>query len=411
MHSAADAPLGPRFRWLWVSSGLSNLADGVFKVALPLVAIQYTQSPTVIAGLAFAVSLPWLLFALPAGAFADRWDRRVAMLGANGVRTLLLAALAIAVWLDVGAVWALFVVAFGVGAAETVYDTCAQSFLPKVVAREQLSTANGRLYAAELIANQFIGPPLGGVLVVLGVGAAFVTPAALWLLAIGALLFIHGSFRIERAVRTTLRADIAEGLRFLWGNPVLRTLAVMTGVSNLTINGSFAVLVLYLVGPGSAGGLTDPAFGLLLTAGAVGGLLGSVIADRIERRLGRSRSLVLTIVAGAAMAGVPALTANPLVIGGVSFVGCLTIVLWNVITVSLRQRISPDRLLGRVNSCYRLVAWGSMPLGAVLAGVLANLFGLRAVFAVMGVATLALLALMPLLTDDAIDAAERAGDG
>jgi MFS family permease len=136
-----------------------------------------------------------------------------------------------------------------------------------------------------------------------------------------------------------------------------------------------------------------------------------VIADRIERRLGRSRSLVLTIVAGAAMAGVPALTANPFVIGAVSFVGGLTIVLWNVITVSLRQRISPDRLLGRVNSGYRLVAWGSLPLGAVLAGVLANLFGLRAVFGVMGAATLALLALMPFLTDAAIDAAERAADG
>lgn len=410
MRSAADAPLGPRYRRLWLSSGLSNLADGVLKVALPLVAVHYTRSPTLIAGLAFALTLPWLLFALPAGAFADRWDRRVAMLGANGVRVGLIAALALAVWLDVGALWALFVVAFGVGAAETVYDTSAQSFLPKIVAREQLSTANGRLYAAELTANQFIGPPLGGVLVVLGAGVSFLTPAALWLLAIGALLLIRGSFRIERTERTTLRADIAEGLRFLWANRVLRTLAVMTGVSNLAINATFAVLVLYLVGPTSAGGLTDPGYGLLLTATAVGGLLGSVIADRVERRLGRSRSLALTVVGGAAMAGVPALTSNPLVIGAVFFIGGLTIVLWNVITVSLRQRISPDRLLGRVNSGYRLVAWGSMPLGAVLAGVLANLLGLRAVFAVMGVGTLALLALMPVLTDAAIDAAERAGD-
>ena len=410
MRSAADAPLGPRYRRLWVSSGLSNLADGVLKVALPLVAVRYTQSPTLIAGLAFALSLPWLLFALPAGAFADRWDRRAAMLGANWARAVLMAALAVAVWLDAGALWALFVVAFGVGAAETVYDTSAQSFLPKIVAREQLSRANGRLYAAELTANQFIGPPLGGVLVVLGAGIAFLTPAALWLLAIGALLLIRGSFRIERTQRTTLRADIAEGLRFLWANRVLRTLAVMTGVSNLAINATFAVLVLYLVGPDSPGGLTDPGYGLLLTATAVGGLLGSVTAERIERWLGRSRSLALTVIGGAAMAGVPALTANPFVIGGVFFVGGLAIVLWNVITVSLRQRISPDRLLGRVNSGYRLVAWGSMPLGAVLAGVLGSLVGLRAVFAVMGVVTLGLLALMPVLTDAAIDAAERAAD-
>ncbi len=406
--SAQRTGLGRRYWWLWTSSGLSNLADGIVKVAMPLIAVRYTQSPTLIAGLAFALTLPWLLFALPAGAFADRWDRRKAMLGANGARAALLAALGIVLVADLGSIWALFVIAFCVGVAETLYDTCAQSFLPAVVDRDQLSRANGRLYAVELTANQFTGPPIGGVLVVVGAAAAFLTPVALWILAIGALLLVRGSFRVERANRTTLRADIVEGVRFLRRHTVLRTLAAMTGVSNLAMNAAGAVLVLYLVGPESAAGLTDPQYGLLMTATAVGGLLGSVVADRVERRIGRRRSLVTTVVGSAVMVGLPALTANPWAIGAAFFVGGLSIVLWNVIVVSLRQRIAPARLLGRVNSAYRLVAWGTMPLGAVLGGVLANLFGLRALFAVMGLLTLTLLALLPLLSDRALDEAEKA---
>ena len=401
-------PLGGSFGRLWTSSGLSNLADGIFKITLPLVAIRYTQSPTVIAGLAFALTLPWLLFALPAGAISDRLDRRRAMLGANLVRSALLVALVAAVVLGFGSIVALYVAAFCIGVAETIYDTSAQSILPKIVGREQLSRANGRLYAAELTANEFVGPPIGGLLVAASAVAALITPAALWIAAVGVLLLVRGRFRIPVQTRTTLRADIVEGLRFLWRVPVLRTLAVLTGVFNFASNAMFAVFVLYAAGPSSAMGLTDPAYGLLLTSAAGGSLLGSFIAERIERRLGRSRSLVLTVVGTALIVGTPALTNNPFVVAVAFFVGGVTIVVWNVVTVSLRQRITPDRLLGRVNSCYRLVAWGTMPLGAAVGGILAQLVGLRAVFAIMATLSLAMVIVMRQLTDGAIDAAERA---
>ncbi len=400
-------PLGRQFWQLWTSAGLSNLADGVLKIALPLVAIRYTQSPTAIAGLAFALSLPWLLFALPAGALADRVDRRRAMLGANLVRSTLLGTLVVAVALDAGSIGLLYVAAFCIGAAETIYDTSAQSILPKIVGREQLSRANGRLYAAELTANQFIGPPLGGLLVAAGAVAAMITPAALWVAAAGALLLVRGRFRIGRDTRTTLRADISEGLRFLWRVRVLRILALLTGVFNFAINATFAVFVLYAAGPSSAMGLTDPAYGLLLTSAAAGSLVGSFLAARTERRLGRARSLVLTVIGSTVMVGTPALTSNPIVVGAAFFLGGATIVMWNVVTVSLRQRITPDRLLGRVNSAYRLLAWGTMPLGAAAGGVLAQLLGLRAVFAIMAAITLAMLIVMRRLTDAAIADAER----
>lgn len=400
------APLGASYWKLWTSAGLSNLADGVFKIVLPLLAIQLTQSPTIIAGLSVVATLPWLLFALTAGALADRLDRRRIMVWANLTRALFPAALAAVILLDVGSIWALYVVALMVGVAETLYDTSAQSIMPQVVDRDQLSRANGRLYAVELTANQFIGPPLGGLLVAIGVVTGLVVPAALWLAAVGGLLLVPGVFRIERAQATTLRFDIGEGLRFLWKHRVLRTLAVMTGVFNFASSAASAVLVLFAVGPASAMKLSDVGFGLLLTATAVGALVGSFISEWAEVHLGRSKALTLSVLGVALFVGAPAMTSNPYILGPVFFLGGILIVLWNVITVSLRQRITPNRLLGRVNSAYRLLAWGSMPLGAAAGGLLAQWLGLPAMFAIMGVLTLTLLTMMPFLTDKAMDAAD-----
>lgn len=401
--------LGAPYWWLWGASGLSNLADGILKVALPLVAIQFTQSPSLIAGLAFALTLPWLLFALPAGALADRFDRRRIMLGANVLRAAMLGLLAAAVVVDLGSIWVLYAVALGIGVAETLYDTSAQSILPQIVDRNQLSRANGRLYAAELTANQFIGPPLGGLLAAAGAAAAFATPAGMWLCAVGVLLLVRGNFRIAREEPSTMRADIAEGLRFLYHHRILRTMAVMTGGFNFASTAAFAVIVLFAVGPTSAMGLSEAAFGVLLTTTAAGSLVGSFIAERIEQRLGRSRALILTILTGALLFVALALTSNPYWIGAALFLEGISIVLANVIMVSLRQRITPDRLLGRVNSGYRLVAWGTMPLGAAAGGLLAELFGLQIMFGIMGLLVLGLLALMPILNDKALDEAERSG--
>jgi MFS family permease len=402
--------LGAAYGWLWTSSALSNLADGILKVGLPLIAIRYTESPTLIAGLAFALTLPWLLFALPAGALSDRLDRRGAMVGANVVRAALLVVLAVAAATGVGSIWLLYVVALLIGVSETLYDTSAQSILPLVVPRERLVRANGRLYAAELTANQFVGPPLGGVLVTVGVAVSFAVPAGLWIGAVGLLLLMRGSFRIEREQRTTMRADIAEGLRFLWHNRVLRTLAIMVGASNFATNALWAVFVLYAVGPDSPMGLSEAGFGLLLTASAIGSLVGSFVAEWFETHLGRARSLLLNILVMTAYAAVPAVTANVWLVAAAFSVGGLTIAVWNVVTVSLRQRITPDRLLGRLNSAYRLLAWGTMPLGAAAGGLLSELFGLRAMFALMAVLTFSLVVLMRLVSDTRIAEAEAAGE-
>jgi len=387
---------------LWTSDGLSNLADGVLKVAVPLIAVGLTRDPAVIAGLGVAFTLPWLLCALPAGALVDRLDRRRAMLAANTVRGALLLVL-----LGVREIWALYAVALCVGVTETIYDTAAQSIVPQIVDRDLLPRANGRLYAVELMANEFAGPPLAGLLVGAGTMAAFGAPIALWAAAVAVLATLPGRFKVERPEPTTLRADIAEGLRFLVRQPILRTFTVATALFNLATSATFAIIVLYAVGPRSPMGLSEQAYGVLLTSTAAGSLLGSLLAERIEHWLGRARALQLSFVVSAVTIAVPTVTTNPVTVGIGLFTGSAGVMVTNIVMVSLRQRITPDRLLGRLNSTHRLVAWGTKPLGAALGGVMAATIGVRPVFAV--VAALPLLAVIGLarLSDRRLDSADQ----
>ena len=400
--------LGAAYWRLWTATGLSSLADGIVKVGLPLVALRYTRSPALIAGLPFAFTLPWLVCALPAGALVDRVDRRRAMLGADTFRAVLLAALTLAAALHDGTIWVLYVIALGAGTAETIYDTAAQSIVPQLVGRAVLPRANGHIYAAELTGNEFAGPPLAGLLVGTGVLAAVATPAALWLVAVGALLLIRGSFRVPRDGKRSMRGDIAEGLRFLWRQRILRTFTVMIGVFNFATSGTFAILVLDAVGRQSPMRLSASGYGLLLATVAAGSVAGSLVAPQVERILGRARALAAAVTGGVLLVGIPAVTASPYLVGAVFFVGGAGVLIANIIMVSLRQQITPDRLLGRVSSANRFVSWGTMPLGAAAAGGLAQFLGLRPVFAILSLVMLAVLAGLLIVTDDAMDAAERA---
>lgn len=389
---AGKERLGRPFWTLVTSSGLSNLADGVFQMALPLVAIHYTRSPALVAGLELVRSLPWLLGSLQVGALTDRLDRRRSMVWANTARALFVAVPAVAIGIDAGALWLLYAAAIGTGIAEVFYDTAAQSILPQLVPRSQLDRANGRLYAVELGAQGFAGPPLAGFLVAAGLMLSFTTSAALWVIALVVLLTVHGAFRPQRdGSRTTIRSDIRQGLSFLRDRPVLRTMALMVGMANLAATATFAMLPLFAVGPDSAMGLTEPQFGLLFAVLAVGGVVGGLIADRVQARVGRSRALTLSLLGMIAYVAAPAFTTDVAVIAAMMFTGGLTIMIWNIITVSFRQRVTPDHLLGRVNSAYRLVAWGTRPAGAALAGILGEWLGVRSVFAVMGLLALAVL--------------------
>ncbi|HEV3012996.1 MAG TPA: MFS transporter, partial [Actinomycetota bacterium] len=208
---------------------------------------------------------------------------------------------------------------------------------------------------------------------------------------------------------TRLRDEIAEGAGFVWRHPVLRPLAIMLGIANMAFAAAFAVFVLYAVEPGPMG-LSEAGFGILSATLGIGSLVGTWLAAPAERRLGRVRTLVVSVVLSGSSLVVPALTASPVLVGVSFAVGGLSIVLWNVITVSLRQRITPDRLLGRMNAAYRLVGWGTMPIGAALGGFLAEALGLRATFVVGAALTLATLAGFRSVTEQAIARAEGAAE-
>ena len=402
--------LGRNFAKTLAASGFANLADGVFQVALPLLAVQLTRSPLLIAGAAVAARLPWLL-APVAGALTDRLDRRQTMVRVNLVRTVLLGGLALAVAADLATVGMLYAVALLLGMAETLFDTSAQSLLPAIVDRDDLTRANSRLFAVELVANTFVGPPLGGLLAATGLALALGLPAAAYLAGAGCLALIAGGFRAagaRPAGSTRLRDDIAEGLGYVWRHPVLRPLAVMLGVENMAFAAAFAVFVLYAVDPGPMG-LSEAGYGVLSAALGVGSLVGTWVAAPAERRLGRVRTLAVSVVLSAATLAVPAVTASPLLVGASFVASGLAMVLWNVVTVSLRQRITPDRLLGRMNASYRLVGWGTMPIGAALGGFLAEALGLRATFLMAAAVVLVLLPGFRVVTEEAIGRVEAAG--
>ncbi|HEY0215464.1 MAG TPA: MFS transporter [Cellulomonas sp.] len=208
-----------------------------------------------------------------------------------------------------------------------------------------------------------------------------------------------------------MRADVRDGLRLLWHQPVLRALSVLTAGFNFASAGVVAVLVLYAVGPDSALGLSASGYGLLLTASAAGSLLGSFVAAPAQERIGRTRTLALGMVASVLFLGGPALTTEPLAVGVAAAVGGAGIALVNVVAVTLRQQVTPDAKLGRVIGAHRLLAWGTKPLGAAAGGVLAELLGLRAVFVVMAALVLALLVLLRALSERALHAAEGGGPG
>jgi MFS family permease len=408
--TGASGNLGANYWRLWSASAASNLADGVFWIAFPLLAISLTDSPALVAGVTVVGRLPWLIFVLFAGALADRLDRRRTMLTVAIGRSGVSIAIAASIVTGVVSLPLLYLAAFVLGVGETLFDTAAQSIMPSIVDRDRLSQANGRLYAVELTMNQFVGPPVGGIIAGVAIGLAFGGSAVAFAIAAVLLGLLTGSFRpAARAARTSLVADIREGLRYLFGHRLLRTLAIMVGTMNLASSAAFAIFVLYAVTPGPMG--LDPlGFGLMMTTLALGSLIGSLVVVRVEARLGRARVLLLTVVLSAITVTVPGLAANAWIVGVAFAVWGFGIMLWNVVTVSLRQRIVPDALLGRVNATYRLLAWGTQPIGAVLGGLIGEAFGLRAVFLLGGLVTAGLLVARAIVTDAAIAAAEREGE-
>lgn len=405
-------------------------------VAVVWLASALTRDAAMISLVGLASRLPWLLFSLPAGVITDRYDRRILVGSMDVIRVAVIAIFGIAVLLNQRGIptpealasgtapppanggillGALVLTALILGFCEVVRDNSAQTLMASVVDKRHLERANGRLWGAETAMNNFVGPPLGGVIVAIALAVPFFMNAGLLALGAALIFALSGTYRPVHATgKIHWRREIGEGFGWLWRHRLLRTLALVLGAMNLLSSMAFIVLVLFA--QEILGVFEGWQYGLVVTGTAVGAVIGSLVADRISARLSPGTCLWLCVIVSAACFGVIALTSSAAIVWVTGVASGLTIVLWNVITVSLRQRIIPDRLLGRVNSVYRFFGWGTISLGTLLGGMIVTLaepsFGrewaLRAPFLIAGAAHLILLAVViPHLSTARIRAAEE----
>ncbi len=391
--TTAAAPthkLGPSYFKLFGASTISNLGDGIGLIAYPWLASAVTRNPILIAMVGVVQRLPWLVFTLPIGVVTDRYDRRTLMVWSNVARTVITVAVAFAVLGRQGVLpgpdvvsdssipiatdtilyLVILLATLCMGTFEVLYDNSAQTFMPSIVHADQLERANGRMWSTEMIANTFVGPPLGAVLVAVSFSLPFFADATTFAVSAALIALIPRALRdpaVDVVERKPWRAELSEGFRWLWGHELLRPMAIILGVLNAIGMMTFAALVLFAQEVLDTG---PTAFAILMTGGAVGGVIGGWTAASVARRIGTGPSLWLVLItSGVATFTVGLMSWWPAVwLLFAIEVGVGT--LWNVITVSLRQSIIPDHLLGRVNSVYRFFAWGMMPIGSLLGGVI-----------------------------------------
>lgn len=368
------------FRLLWLGETTSRLGSGITAVALPLVAVGVLNAgPLTMGLLSAAVWLPWLLIGLPVGAWVDRLPRRAVMLACDVVSLVMLVAVPIAAWFGLLTVGSLLVAVVVMGATSVFFTTAYQAYVPFLLAKDELAEGNAKLQGSEQVAN-LAGPGVGGLLAQwLGALVGLFADALTFLASALCLsrIRVREERRRTRAKRGDLRREIGEGLRFVMSDPYLRVLALAASVDNLILQGYMALIVLFLVREVE---VPLGAVGVLITADAVGGLLGAVLATRIARRFGTARAMLICSLCATPFGLLVPLTGNGF--GLVFFVAGLLVpaagmVVSNVVVNGFRQAYCPPHLLGRMFTSSRFVQFGVMPLGAVLGGVLGATLGLR----------------------------------
>jgi len=371
----ARPPLGAGFGRLFTANLSSSLGDGIARTALPLLGARLTDDPLLIAGIAALSLLPWLLFAIPAGIVVDRIDRRAALALAQGVRVavgLLLVGLTATGTLTI---WWLYLVVFVYGAFETLYDGAVRAVVPSLVERADLPRANSRIEAGELVVQNFLAGPVTSFLfaavVLVPLGANVVVFAVAGILAL--LLPRAASGREHPRHREDEVAwfrQFADGYRFLRGSPMLFKLWLVSTVHGLFSAFAIASLVLFVLGPL---GVPEALYGTFMLCGAVGAVVGSLAAARLASRWGSGPVMAAALVLGSlAVTAMGIMPIVPVALVGFA-VSSGSILVWNVLIISLRQSLVPHRLLGRVHGTWRTLMWGAMPLGSIVGGLMGRI--------------------------------------
>jgi len=417
------------FNFLLTASAFSNLADGIAAFAYPWLFSLITRDPLLISLTVFLTTLPQLIFVLFAGVIADKFNRKSILIFTRVLQVLLTLSFVFLIYFHLDSIpksvptvepefngkflliTFFYIGAFIFGMLEVTRDNAAQSFLPQVVSKDELPKSNGRLFGFELIANNFLGAPIAGFLIGLSLVTPFIFATFILLLSVFFITAIKGNFeRTEKSDgnQTTINL-IKEGVSWLSNQILLRRLAIYTGIANLFAAMQYPVWILF---GQEILGLDSVQFAFLAYGLAVGGLVGSLLAEKINKRIGESKTLLISIALFGIAGFVPFITSNPFVVAAAFGVTSFGTVLWNVQAVSIRQALIPDKLMGRVNSVYRLLALGLTPLGALFGGFIVKItensfsreFAIRFPFLIFGIFMFILFLTAPkLLSQKLID--------
>ncbi|SOD63161.1 MFS-type transporter involved in bile tolerance, Atg22 family [Streptomyces zhaozhouensis] len=383
--------LGRPFHTLWAATAISNIGDGVVLAAAPLLVASLTDNPALVGWSVFVQQLPWLLFSLLSGVYVDRLERRRLIVVIHLTRATLLGVLAVAVWGDAVGIPLLYTVAFLLGTCETLGDNASASLLPATVRGEDLPRANARFEVLFSVVNQFAAPPLGAALFAVAAAAPFGMNAVTFVVAALLISTLRRSMSTpvraparapEKApapggARRAVLAEMGEGVRWLWGQPLIRLIALVLTMMNITLSAGLSVLVLYAT---ERLGLSEIGYGLLFSAIAAGGLVGALLAARLYERFGPPVLLRGALVLETATHLGLALAGTVWVAGPVLLLFGAHDAVFRVTVRTLRQRAVPDELRGRAESVFLTFARGSGALGALIGGPIVAVFGLTAPF-------------------------------
>lgn len=384
---------------LWAASGASYFGSWAMQVALAILATSLTRSPLLVSGITFALTAPSLGFGLVAGALVDRYDRRQMLLDIAFLRVLAFGLPLLAALLGSVSLPLLYGIAFALGMTQTLEEPALAAAVPMIVPAARLERANTWLTGAQNLI-ELLALPLGGFFASVSGALALGVGEGCALAACVALLVLRGTFRPPRISKRHLLSELHEEVRFLWHWPVLRALGLMAGIINACWGAYLALLVLYAVTPGPVG-LSATGYGLLLMCGSAGGVLGTGLSLPVQRWLGRRWAVGLNILGNAIMFAAPVLSTNAWIIGGAALLGGMAGPLWTIAAASLLGRTVPHHLQGRVNAAYRFLGNGLAAVGPLLGGMMAQLCGLRAAFALCAGLTL-LLPFFQVVTEEAM---------
>lgn len=362
-------------------TAITNLADGALKVALPLIAASMTTSPALVSGVLLTLTLPWVFAALHVGVLVDRSDRRSLLWLANWVRIAVVGGFLATIAMGMFSLPLIYVGGILLGLAEVIALTSAAALVPSAVSPPLRERANARLTGAETVCNEFIGPFVGGLLVAIGAAFALGSTAAGYVLTAATLVLLAGRFRAvpkEGQPSRSVHGQIADGLRFLWRERLLRVMTLVVAALNTCWGAWLALMPLYAT---KVMGLPVSRYGLLVGALGLGGLTGTMIMSVSTRLFGRRRVMFANVALTVSLVAIPAVTANVWAVAVGAFLGGVGGGLWVVNSRTVSQTLVPGDMMGRYSSASRMFGWGAVPVGAGLSGVLAEWFGFPVSFA------------------------------